>query len=132
MRKIRTLYRMAICLTGVMLIAFSVGAESQSKKTAPESGNPSHGSAEKGKSFFTSYGCYECHGRQAQGSRMSGPRLAPNPIAFPAFTAYVRQPRGQMPPYTSKVLSEQDLADIYAFLDSIPLPPSAKDIPLLK
>jgi hypothetical protein len=37
-----------------------------------------------------------------------------------------------MPPYTSKVVTEADLADIYAFLKTIPQPPSVKDIPLLQ
>jgi hypothetical protein len=36
-----------------------------------------------------------------------------------------------MPPYTNKVISDQELADIYAFLKSIPATPSAKTIPLL-
>jgi hypothetical protein len=36
-----------------------------------------------------------------------------------------------MPPYTAKVVSENDLADIYAFLQSVKQPPSVKEIPLL-
>jgi cytochrome c1 len=36
-----------------------------------------------------------------------------------------------MPPYTAKVVSDQDLADIYAFLQSVKQPPPVKDIPLL-
>jgi mono/diheme cytochrome c family protein len=45
---------------------------------------------------------------------------------------YVRKPTGGMPPYTAKVMSDQELADIYAFLQSRPHPPSAKNIPILK
>lgn len=89
------------------------------------------GSAQKGKQLFQSYGCYQCHGREAQGGAGTGPRLAPKPIAFAALSRYVRQPTGQMPPYTSKVVSDQDLADIYAFLASQPTPPAAKSIPIL-
>jgi len=37
-----------------------------------------------------------------------------------------------MPPYTAKVVSDKDLADIYAFLQSAKQPPPVKDIPLLK
>ena len=51
-----------------------------------------------------------------------GARLAPRPIAFTAFVNYVRHPTNQMPPYTAKVVSDQELADIYAFLLSIPPP----------
>ncbi len=37
-----------------------------------------------------------------------------------------------MPPYTVKVVSDQELADIYAFLMAIPQPPPIDSIPLLK
>jgi len=96
-------------------------------QTAPPAGN-----AQKGKQLFESYGCYQCHGREAQGGAGTGPRLAPKPIPFANLTKYVRHPTGQMPPYTAKVVSDQDLADIYAFLSSRPEPPSAKSIPILK
>jgi len=36
-----------------------------------------------------------------------------------------------MPPYTVKVVSDKELADIYAFLQSISQPPAVKSIPLL-
>lgn len=87
------------------------------------------GDAAKGRKLFESYGCYQCHGREAQGFAATGPRIGPNPIAWAVFTRYVRQPSGQMPPYTVKVASDQDLADIYAFLRGLPQPP--KNIPLL-
>jgi ubiquinol-cytochrome c reductase cytochrome c subunit len=88
------------------------------------------GSAANGKKLFTTYGCYQCHGTQGQGTA-AGPRLAPKPIALAALTAYVRAPKGQMPPYTAKVVSDAELADIRAYLASIPEPPSVKNIPLL-
>ena len=37
----------------------------------------------------------------------------------------------RMPPYSGKILSDGDLADIYAYLQSIPKPPDATSIPLL-
>ena len=88
------------------------------------------GNAENGKKLFAGFGCYECHGYVAQGGG-AGPRLAPRPIAFAAFSKYLRRPTGQMPPYTNKVVSDKDLADIYAFLQSIPEPPPARSIPQL-
>jgi ubiquinol-cytochrome c reductase cytochrome c subunit len=48
-----------------------------------------------------------------------------------ALIKYVRQPSGQMPPYTSKVISDQELADIFAYLQSRPKGAPGKDIPLL-
>jgi mono/diheme cytochrome c family protein len=104
----------------------------QDTSKAPEKQGSSSSNIENGKKLFTSYGCYECHGREGQGSPYSGARLAPHPIALRAFIAYVRQPAGQMPPYTAKVASESELADIWAFLNSLPPPPPAKSIPLLK
>ncbi len=97
-----------------------------SAQTAPPSGN-----AQRGKQLFQNDGCYQCHGREAQGGQGTGPRLAPRPLAFAALSKYVRQPTGQMPPYTAKILPDQDLADIYAFLRAQPEPPPAKNIPLL-
>jgi ubiquinol-cytochrome c reductase cytochrome c subunit len=84
----------------------------------------------EGKKLYDSYGCYQCHGREAQGSNATGPRLGPRPIAYTAFSRYVRQPTGQMPPYTTKVVSDADLANIYAFVAARPAPPT--NIPLLK
>src|SRR5438105_2811374 len=85
------------------------------------------GNAENGKKLFASYGCYQCHGYEAQGG--VGARLGPRPIAFATFSKYVRQPTGEMPPYTQKVVSDKELADIYRFLQNIPEPKPVKSIP---
>jgi ubiquinol-cytochrome c reductase cytochrome c subunit len=85
---------------------------------------------DKGKQLFSKYGCFQCHGTMGQGTT-AGARLAPKPMALPALIAYVRKPTGQMPPYTNKVVSDAELADIRAYLASIPEPPPAKSIPLL-
>ena len=85
-----------------------------------------------GRKLFVSFGCYQCHGYEAQGSSATGPRLAPRPIAFANFLKYVRQPTNQMPPFTTKVVTDAELTDIYAFLQSRPQPPDVDSIPLLK
>ena len=90
------------------------------------------GNAENGKVLFMKIGCYQCHGREGQGSNATGPRLNQNPIAYTRFVSYIRKPSGEMPPYTSKVVSEQQAADIYAVLQSLPKPPAVENIPLLK
>jgi mono/diheme cytochrome c family protein len=92
---------------------------------------PANANAQNGSKLFVSAGCYECHDRQGQGGG-AGPRIAPNPIAFGAFLNQCRQPADQMPPYTSKVLSDAQLADIYAFLQSIPKPPDPSTISILQ
>lgn len=90
------------------------------------------GNAENGKRLYVSYGCYECHGRLGQGATQTGgSQIGPPPIPFSWFAKYIRHPSGQMPPYTAKAVPEPELADIYAFLMSVPVPPDARDIPLL-
>lgn len=116
----------------VMLLAVASALLAQTPGTATKGSTavaaPS-GNAQTGKKFFESYGCYQCHGHEAQGG--VGPRLGPRPLSWTAFSRYVRQPTDQMPPYTAKVVPDQELADIYAFLAAIPPPPNAKGIPIL-
>jgi mono/diheme cytochrome c family protein len=93
---------------------------------------PLAGNVQNGKKNFTANGCYECHGLQGQGATQTGgARIGPPILSLESFMSYVRHPANQMPPYTSKAISDQDLTDIYAYLKSIPLPPKGKDIPLL-
>jgi mono/diheme cytochrome c family protein len=87
-------------------------------------------SAEKGKADFMKYGCWQCHGTMGQGGS-AGKRLAPDPLPFETFETFVRTTDRQMPPYHEQVLPNEDLADIYAYLQSIPKPPDYKSIPLL-
>lgn len=101
----------------------------QAQQAAPRAETAPAGNVDNGKKIYKSYGCWQCHGYSGQGG--AGARLAPNPISFSAFTRYTRQPRGQMPPYTAKAVTDQELADIYAFLLTIPKSPDPKSIPLL-
>jgi mono/diheme cytochrome c family protein len=90
------------------------------------------GNAEKGKQLFTRDGCYECHGLQGQGSSNYGPRLGPDPVPPQAIMNYIRRPAGNMPPYTAKLVSDQDVADIYEYLKSVARPVDIRNIPLFK
>src|SRR5579872_2518634 len=77
--------------------------------------------AARGKILFTQkYGCFECHGTQGQGSPVTGPRLAPNPIPYDTLSSFVRTSSGPMPPFREAILPNADLEDIYAYLQSIP------------
>jgi hypothetical protein len=53
-------------------------------------------------------------------------------VPLDVILRYVRKPTGEMPPYTAKVISDQELTDIYAFLQSRPKPQTAKAEQLLK
>ena len=92
--------------------------------------NANAASADHGKEVFVQKGCWECHGTQGQGA-VTGPRLAPDPIPLEAITNFVRNSTGPMPPYRKEILSDADLADIFAYLQSIPQPPDVKNVPLL-
>ncbi len=118
----------AITLT---LVWVAVNSVAQTSTKRSRGATPDVGNVQNGKRIYASYGCYECHGREGQGSKLTGPRIAPDPTEFSAFVQYIRQPAGQMPPYTSKVVSDAELADIYAFLKSLPQPPAAQSIPAL-
>jgi len=118
-------------LSALVIAAFlSLDVHAQSPAAQPTAAPA--GNAEEGKKLYVSYGCYQCHGREAQGSSATGPRLGPRPIAFTAFSRYVRNPTGQMPPYTAKVMSDSAMADIYAFVQARPAPPAPQTIPLLR
>src|SRR5262249_2079798 len=88
-------------------------------------------SAANGHALFVKVGCYQCHGYQGQGGG-AGPRIPPDPLPLDGLAALVRTTSGQMPPATTMLLSDSDLADIYAYLQSIPRPPKLADVPLLK
>jgi mono/diheme cytochrome c family protein len=91
----------------------------------------SKGDAASGKRIYLADGCDLCHGSVGQGGRGTGPHLAPNPLPFEAFARRVRRPANAMPPYTTVVLPDTELADIYAYLLTIPPLPDPKAAAIL-
>ena len=89
------------------------------------------GNAENGKRIFMKQNCYYCHGTIGQGGR-DGARLAQTALNLQGVIRYVRKPTGGMPAFTEKILTDQELTDIYAYLKSLPAAKPAKDIPLLE
>ena len=87
--------------------------------------------AVNGRRLFEKDGCFQCHGYAGQGGR-DGARLAATAMNAQAFARYVRRPFGAMPAFTAKVLPDEELADIYAYLKSLPTAAAAKDIPALR
>lgn len=111
----------ATALAAMIAVSFGVPAFAQ--------GTPS-GNAANGKKLFETIGCFECHGWAGQGGA-AGPKLI-EPPAFPAFILQLRTPRQVMPPYTEKVLTDQQVADIFAHVMSFPKPPDPASIPVLR
>ncbi len=123
---VRTLNGRRACMVMALALLCASGANTDLRAQAPRATTEPAGDKVKGRARFVAVGCYQCHANEAQGGA-TGPRIGPNPLPWPRFTAYVRAPRGEMPPYTVKALSEQDLADIYAFLKAQPGPASLPD-----
>src|SRR5579863_7157304 len=87
------------------------------------------GDAKHGKELFLNYACYSCHSFDGHGG--AGARLVPMPLNQTAFIAFVRN-AGRMPSYSSKILPDTQLADIYAYIKTLPVSPEAKSIPLIQ
>lgn len=132
--KTRSWLALTIVFSAGFSLAHRASAQNQTPAPAqrPAGAAAPAGNADNGRKLFAADGCYQCHGYEGQGSTGTGPRLGPRPIAFAQFTKYVRAPTAEMPPYTVKIVSDRDLADIYAFLQSRPQPPPVDSILLLR
>lgn len=84
---------------------------------------------EEGLALYISQQCWQCHGYEGQGG-VAGNRIAPTPYPFEAFARLVRF-TNLMPAYSPKVLSDEQLRLIYAYVRSIPEPPPLEEIPEL-
>ena len=123
MKTIRQIARIA-CAVAVLCTAASMTARAQD---APA------GDVGNGKRVYLADGCFTCHGRVGQGGAYNGPapRLAQTAMPFDGFKGQVRNPVNDMPAFSDANLSDKDIADIFAFVRSLPGPRSAKDIAIL-
>jgi mono/diheme cytochrome c family protein len=121
MFKFRAFAAAAFCAAAVL------GAASAGAQDAPA------GDAAHGKMVFLKEACFTCHGRVGEGGAYNGPApvLARTALPLEGFKAQIRNPVNDMPAYSDAVLSDKDIADIYAFVKSLPGPRSPKDIPIL-
>jgi mono/diheme cytochrome c family protein len=88
--------------------------------------------AANGKKLFEAKACYECHGWRGQGG-LAGARLAQTKLNLQGFRNILRNPPpSNMPPYRAAVLTDQEVADLFAYIQSFPAPEPAGKIPLLK
>jgi mono/diheme cytochrome c family protein len=112
-----------LAVAGLTLAGGPAGAQQASAPT---------GNAENGKTLYVQTGCYQCHGQAGQGALMTGPRVSRTEFPFESFLYQLRHPVAQMPPYEAAVLSDQDAADLYAYVRQMPAPRDPNSIPLLK
>jgi len=117
-----------IAVTAFAMAAIGVGAFAVARaQDAPQ------GDAANGKRIYLADGCFTCHGRSGQGGAYTGPTpiLAHTALPFDGFEGELRNPANDMPAYSEAVLSDKDIVDIYAFVESLPGPRSSKDISIL-
>jgi mono/diheme cytochrome c family protein len=115
--------RLALMVGGLAALASVAGA--QTPALAPPTGDGKRGQ----ELYENTYRCYACHGYDGQ---TGSPRLVPMMRAQDAFIAYVRKPAtAAMPKFLDP--PDRDLADVYAYIRSIPAAaPPADTLPLLK
>jgi mono/diheme cytochrome c family protein len=114
----------------VIAAAVLVVSAAASPAFAQDNGAPT-GNVKAGQQVYKAVGCWQCHGTAGQGGAITGPRLAPSALPYAAFLQQLRTPQNAMAPYEPKILSDADVANIYAYLKSVPAPKSVQDIPLL-
>jgi mono/diheme cytochrome c family protein len=92
------------------------------------------GDAAEGKRLYLAVGCFTCHGRSGQGGAMNAPTpvLAQTAMPFDGFKGQLRQPINEMPAYAEIVMSDKQIADIYAFLQTLAGPRPTKDMAIFK
>ena len=117
----------------IAVMAFAVAALAALASTMAWAQDAPQGDAANGKRIYLADGCFTCHGRSGQGGAYTGPApiLAHTALPFDGFRVELRNPANDMPAYSEAVLSDKDIADIYAFVESLQGPRSPKDIPIL-
>jgi mono/diheme cytochrome c family protein len=113
-----------------LVLAFAVSTLAVGAAGAQQASAPA-ANVDNGKALYVEVGCYQCHGLAGQGAMMTGPRVSRTEFPFETFLFQLRHPVNQMPPYEAAILSDQDAADLYAYLRQMPAPRDPKTIPLL-
>lgn len=111
-----------VALASSVLVAVSPSAQQQTQSVV--------GDAARGKPLFAdTFNCYACHGFDAQSGER---RLVPLNYTQEGFITFVQSsPLPNMPAFPDA--SPQQLADIYAYIRTIPADaPAVRDVPLLQ
>jgi mono/diheme cytochrome c family protein len=116
-----------IAVTAFAAMTICVAAWAAQAQDAPR------GDVTNGKRLYLADGCFTCHGRVGQGGAYNTPApiLAHTALPFDGFKGQIRNPINDMPAYPTAILSDKDIGDIYAFIESLPGPRAPKDFPIL-
>ena len=75
----------------------------------------------RGEAIFKRLGCNACHGQKGEGS--IGPTLAQSQLELSRFISQLQDPYGSiMPKFAPDQVSDDEIGDIYAFVQSLPMP----------
>ena len=77
-------------------------------------------SPSRGAELFIANGCQVCHGDTAEG--IVGPTIAQTGLDIHGVLTQYRQPRGVMPEQEPEDVPPEDIADIWSWLQTLPLP----------
>jgi|SRR4051794_22277053 len=121
-----------LLLAGLATASVLVGSQICGPFSAHAQGAPK-GDAANGQKVYLATGCFECHGRAGQGGAYNqfAPTLAKTQLPYEGFKQQLRDPVSDMPAYSEVVMSEQQVADIFAFLQSLSGRQDVKNFPLL-
>ena len=108
------------------LVLAGLALSGASAQEAPK-GDPKAGLA-----GFQKYGCYTCHGIVGQGTLRDGPRINAAAIGYGAVLTQLRTPRYEMPAYTAVQIPDSGVADIFAYLTTLPKAPDPKTLKQLQ
>ena len=117
MKKIRLfVFLSAIMVLASLVLAACGGSAATVVPTNPPAagGQAPAGDPAAGQTAFAGLPCQGCHGPDAQGK--NGPKLAGYSKGWGAFSNHVRNGGQIMPPFGPDKVSDQTMADIYAWL----------------
>jgi cytochrome b subunit of formate dehydrogenase len=93
---------------------------SSSEPNAPVTVSEDAGNPEEGAALWQTLPCKDCHGENAEGAPDSmNVILAGTHISFEAFVDAVRRGPADMHPFSTDDISDEELADLYAWLRSL-------------
>ncbi len=102
--------------------AVSQAVDEESNEAEEVAAPSTGGDAGRGQELFFANGCNVCHGDVGQGG--IGPTIAGTGFSLAQVMGQYRSPRGVMPAFDAGRVPDADVGDIYAWLQTLPLPDS--------
>lgn len=115
--------RRFLVATFVLVLPLAHAGTRAAQNTAAPAAAPvaaPRGTADAGKAVWAlgNTSCRNCHGGDGEGA--FGPALAGRKLPYERFRNYVRNPIGRMPGYVESELTDQEMADLVAYFDTLP------------